>query len=130
MQKSRFSKVKLSCLLFITVVKKMWRLKGVKGGKEAQWGKNIFDFAFEFGHPYNLTRFYGSSLYFRLKLLKSDGYILFSIRLIPFQWGVGTKIWMLIFYTVIVQMPYSRVRNRRRAGNKHRALNNGRASEF
>lgn len=65
----------------------MWRLKGVKGGKEAQWGKNICDFAFKFGHPYNLTRFYGSSLYLRLKLLKSYGFILFSIRLIPFQCG-------------------------------------------
>ena len=47
-KKSRFNKVKLSCLLFITVVKKLWRLKGVKGGKEAQCGKNICDFAFEF----------------------------------------------------------------------------------
>ena len=43
----------------------MRRLKGVKGGKEEQWGKNICDFAFEFGHPYNLTRFYGSSLYLK-----------------------------------------------------------------
>ena len=46
--KKRFNKVKLSCLLFITVVKKNVTSQGREGGKEAQWGKNICDFAFEF----------------------------------------------------------------------------------
>ena len=66
-------------------LKKMWRLKGVKGGKEAQWGKNICNFAFEFNE---ILWFF---TLFKTEITKIAQ---FSIRLIPFQ-CVGTKIWWL-----------------------------------
>ena len=50
-------------------LKKMWRLKGVKGERRHN-GVKIFVIS-----HLNLTRFYGSSLYSRLKLLKSHSFL-------------------------------------------------------